>query len=69
MFTKIKKRDGKVVPFALSKIAVAIGKAGKATGEFDENVANSLAEQVLKTASEKISSKIPTVEEIQDIVE
>ena len=69
MFTKIKKRDGKVVPFAVQKITVAIEKAGAATGEFDETVAKSLAEQVLAATKEKITSKIPTVEEIQDIVE
>jgi ribonucleoside-triphosphate reductase len=69
MFTKIKKRDGKVVPFNAEKITIAITKAGKATGEFDENVAKSFTEQVLAAAQEKLTSKVPTVEEIQDFVE
>lgn len=69
MFTKIKKRDGKVVPFDILKIQTAIAKAGKANNEFDETVAKELAEQVLTLALSKLQSKIPTVEEIQDLVE
>lgn len=69
MFTKIKKRDGKVVPFDLQKIAVALEKAGKATCEFDGVVAKTLAEYVVQVAKQKLQSKIPTVEEIQDTVE
>ncbi len=69
MFNKIKKRDGKVVPFVLEKIVIAISKAGKATGEFDETVARQLADQVITKAQEKLTCKIPSVEEIQDIVE
>lgn len=69
MFTKIKKRDGKVVPFDLQKIEIAIAKAGKATGEFDPSVAQELAKQVLETAEQKLTTKVPSVEEIQDIVE
>ena len=69
MFKKIRKRDGKVVPFTLSKIVAAIGKAGKATGEFDEEVAHALAELVLDRATKKMGKRVPTVEEIQDIVE
>ena len=69
MFKKIRKRDGKVVPFTLSKIVAAIGKAGKATGEFDEEVAHALAELVLDRATKKMGKRVPTVEEIQDLVE
>lgn len=69
MFTKIRKRNGKLADFDVDKIAVAIGKAGKATGEFDEAEALKLAKKVAKEAEEKIRRKIPTVEEIQDIVE
>ncbi len=69
MYTKIRKRDGKLVAFDVEKIAVAIGKAGKATGEFGDDIAHDLAAKVLKLAPEKIRRKIPTVEEIQDVVE
>ncbi|MFA7253168.1 MAG: ribonucleoside triphosphate reductase [Patescibacteria group bacterium] len=69
MFTKIRKRNGKLVDFDAEKIATVIAKAGKAAGEFDEAVAKKLADKVLREAPEKIRRKIPTVEEIQDIVE
>jgi anaerobic ribonucleoside-triphosphate reductase len=69
MFKKIRKRNGKIVDFDVAKIAKAIGKAGKATGEFGDDVAMRLADKVLKTAEEKLRRKIPTVEEVQDIVE
>lgn len=69
MYHKIRKRDGKLVAFDPEKISVAIAKAGKATGEFDEDVAKKLAKKVIDLAPEKIRRKIPTVEEMQDVVE
>ncbi|MFA4995697.1 MAG: ribonucleoside triphosphate reductase [Patescibacteria group bacterium] len=69
MYTKIRKRDGKLVNFDFEKLVTAIGKAGKATDEFDDKVARKLAEKVLEKAPEKIRRRIPTVEEIQDVVE
>lgn len=69
MYKKIRKRDGKIVDFDQEKIAHAIGKAGKATGEFDDDKAIKLANKVIELAHEKIHRKIPTVEEIQDVVE
>ena len=42
MFEKIKKRDGRVVPFDSQKITSAIERAGKATGEFEEREAKKL---------------------------
>lgn len=69
MFRRVRKRDGKIVDFDLAKIARAISKAGKATTEFDTGAAEKLADKVGKKAQESIRRKIPTVEEIQDIVE
>ncbi|MEM4347650.1 MAG: ribonucleoside triphosphate reductase [Candidatus Altiarchaeota archaeon] len=69
MFEKIKKRDGRIVKFDAEKITNAIAKAGKATGEFDEKVAKRLTIKVLNLAQQVIPKKIPTVEEIQDVVE
>jgi len=69
MYKKIRKRNGKLVDFDISKIAKAISKAGKATGEFDEAEAKKLADKVAKVSEEQIRRKVPTVEEIQDIVE
>jgi len=69
MFEKIKKRNGEVVNFDASKITNAIFKAGQATGEFGIDVAKKLTLRVLDIAIDIIGEKIPTVEEIQDIVE
>ncbi|HUU41827.1 MAG TPA: ribonucleoside triphosphate reductase [Desulfatiglandales bacterium] len=69
MFTEIEKRDGSRSAFEAEKITNAIAKAGKATGEFDENIAKRLTIRVLNLAQQVINSNIPTVEEIQDIVE
>jgi len=69
MFKKIVKRDGRIVDFDSSKITNAIYKAGQATGEFGLDIAKKLTIKVLDLATEIIKDKIPTVEEIQDIVE
>jgi len=69
MFQKIVKRDGRIVDFDSSKITNAIFKAGQATGEFGMDVAKKLTIKVLDLATELIKDGIPTVEEIQDIVE
>ena len=69
MFKKIKKRDGKIVNFNPEKIADAIAKAGTATEEFKADRAKALAEKVLKRAEETITTRTPSVEQIQDIVE
>jgi anaerobic ribonucleoside-triphosphate reductase len=68
MFTTIKKRNGRVVTFDASKITAAIAKAGSATGEFDESTAHKLMVKVLSIAEQTVAD-IPTVEELQDIVE
>lgn len=69
MFTKIKKRDGRIIKFDAKRITEAIRKAGEATGEFSEKTAQRLTLKVLNLAEQIIDKKIPSVEEIQDIVE
>lgn len=69
MYTKIRKRNGKLVDFQIEKITKAIAKAGQATGEFDEATAAKLAQKVITEAETALHRKIPTVEEVQDVVE
>ncbi len=69
IFSHIKKRDGRVVPFEASKIIQAILKAGRATGEFAEPEAKRLTIRVLTLAQTVFDGSSPTVEEIQDLVE
>ncbi len=69
MFKKIEKRDGRAKKFEVEKITNAIAKAGVVTGEFDYEIAQKLTLKVLNLAQQAIPRDIPTVEEIQDVVE
>ncbi|MCK4453020.1 ribonucleoside triphosphate reductase, partial [candidate division WOR-3 bacterium] len=69
MFEKIRKRNGMIVKFDADKITKAIAEAGTATSEFDKKIAQNLTLKVLSLAQQVITHKIPTVEQIQDIVE
>ncbi|MCM8760374.1 MAG: ribonucleoside triphosphate reductase, partial [Candidatus Omnitrophica bacterium] len=69
MFDRIKKRNGEIVKFEAQKITNAIYKAGQATGEFGMDIAKKLTLRVLDLAIDIIGDKVPSVEEIQDIVE
>lgn len=70
MITKIRKRDGREVPFNIEKIVDAIYKASKASsGEITYDGAFSVAERVVAKAEKESGGQIPTVEYIQDIVE
>ena len=69
IFDRIIKRDGRVVPFASSKITGAILKAGRATGEFGEVEARRLTIRVMTLAQNVFEQSLPSVEEIQDLVE
>ena len=68
LFETIRKRDQRHEPFDASKITKAILKAGRASGEFDESEARRLTIRVLTTA-QFVFEGVPTVEEIQDLVE
>ncbi len=69
MFKKIIKRKGIEENFDSQKITAALVKAGKATEEFDQRLGEKLTLRVLSLAQSMIKDKIPTVENIQDIVE
>src|SRR3989344_3634488 len=68
----IRKRDGKIVPFDLSKISGAIFKAMTITNEGSIEEAELIANKVLAELvriTKKFKDFIPNVEGIQDIVE
>ncbi|OCC14729.1 Ribonucleotide reductase of class III (anaerobic), large subunit [Dissulfuribacter thermophilus] len=69
VFDKIIKRDGRIVPFDSTKITTAILKAGRATGEFGDVEAKRLTIRVLTLAQAVFADVMPSVEEIQDLVE
>ncbi len=64
------KRDGEKHAFAVTKIAMAIMKAGEATKEFGSDEAWLLTRQVVKVLKHKFAyGIIPAIEQIQDVVE
>jgi len=69
VFVSIKKRNGSIVPFRADKITTAIARAGRATDEFDEEASGRLTLRVLNLAQQALPGSIPSVEQIQDIVE
>lgn len=69
MLETIVKRDGRVVPFELTKIADAVFKAAQAAGGRDYELAMSVAQEVEAYLAHTIHSSQPSVEEIQDAVE
>ncbi len=70
MVERIRKRNGRIVPFEQEKITNAIFKAAQAVGGTDREIAKKLSDQVVALINERFNSKIiPTVENVQDIVE
>ncbi|MCX6714141.1 MAG: ATP cone domain-containing protein [Candidatus Vogelbacteria bacterium] len=69
----IRKRDGELVPYDSKKITTAIFKAMRIVGEGSEEasvkVADSVFANLLIIKTEKGRDYVPTVEEIQDVVE
>jgi len=67
---KIKKRDGRIVQFDAKKIEEAIWKAAKAVGIKEKALATDIAEQVVRQLEKQLRpDEIPSVEQVQDIVE
>jgi ribonucleoside-triphosphate reductase (formate) len=70
MVTKIRKRDGSVVPFNKDKISEAIWKAVKSVGGTDKKRSDNLAELIVEQINKKYGEQgIPEVEDVQDIIE
>ncbi len=71
VITRIKKRDGRIVDFDQSKITEAIWKAAKSVGGKDRELAEKISAQVVSVLKVffKDEKVIPSVEQIQDLVE
>ena len=68
--TQVVKRTGAVVPFNKDRITNAIYRAAVAVGGRDRSIAEQLADQVVAMLEEITPpDHVPTVEEIQDVVE
>lgn len=66
---KIQKRNGAIVDFEPEKIRLAILKAAEAVGEKDPLITETLLKEVLVDLEEQFGEQIPSVEEVQDVVE
>lgn len=69
MVERIRKRDGRVVPFQPEKITDAIFRAATACGGDDYGRAEQLCREVLAVAAGRVGEGVPEVEQIQDIIE
>src|SRR3989344_813748 len=72
VISKVRKRDGKIVDFDITRISTAVYKAMQAAEEGGEADSRLVAERVLESLL-KMQTKernfVPTVEGIQDVVE
>ncbi|GAI30664.1 unnamed protein product, partial [marine sediment metagenome] len=69
-FAQIKKRDGRVVNFDQEKITDAVFKALTAANQGGRRIAKRVSDKVILFLNRRYKKEyIPTVEEIQDIVE
>jgi len=66
----VRKRDGRLEPFDQERITNAIWKAAKAVGGKNRERAKMLSDQVVAELKKRFGEDgVPTVEEIQDVVE
>ncbi len=67
---QVRKRDGKLVEFDMSKITTALSKAFNAKGvDYTADILNMLALRVTADFSKKVKNNVVTVEDIQDSAE
>ena len=69
MITKIRKRDGRLTDYDITKIENAIAKAMMSIGDGEIKDCKKMAKITELYIMEKFEDGIPTVEDIQDIVE
>jgi len=68
VISEIKKRDGRIVKFEQQKITDAIHKALVAVHLKDGKTAKKLSDSVVNILNKKFKERIPSVEDVQDIV-
>ena len=68
-WTTIVRRDGAPAPFDPERIRFAIIRAGQASGEFGEPVAQRVTDDVVAVLAKRFPTRPPAIEDIQDEVE
>ncbi len=66
---QVRKRDGRIVDFDRHKITNAIFKAAESVGGHDITTAGKLGDKVAQLLAENFAGKVPSVEDVQDLVE
>jgi hypothetical protein len=69
MIRKIKKRDGRIVPFDQEKIAGSIARAGRMVGRGDDLLSEELASVVTLFIEKTFGEDLPNVQDVRDVVE
>ncbi len=67
--SRVKKRGGELVPFSPRKIKEAIWNAAQSVAGKDKDLAYSIGQEVVKSLQSKYPGAVPSVEDIQDVVE
>jgi len=67
--TQIRKRDGSVASFDQDRITEAIFKAAQSVGGSDRTMARQISDKVVASMHQEYAHKIPSVEDVQDLVE
>lgn len=67
--SSVRRRDGRLVPFDVGRIETAIARAAREAGHRDPRLPGVLAGSVADALVGRPRSGIPTVEDIQDLVE
>ena len=66
---KVRRRDGRLVPFDLERIEAAVARAARESGHPDTEVPTTVAKAVADTLAHRHRGRVATVEAIQDLVE
>jgi ribonucleoside-diphosphate reductase alpha chain len=69
MIWGIRKRDGSIAEYRPEKIAKALSKAFLAVGRTDESLSARLSKEAEKILADRFANDVPSVEDVQDIVE
>lgn len=69
MVAFIRKRDSRVVPFDVNKIAQAVFKSARSQGGRDFTQSMQIAEKVRAELNQSFNGEVPDVEQVQDAVE
>jgi ribonucleoside-diphosphate reductase alpha chain len=69
LISKIRKRDGRIEPFDRQKIANALEKAFLSVGKSSRQTVERLTSEVVATLNQRYPHGIPSVENVQDLVE